>query len=173
MKCIKKSAILNIVRIVGDFFLKESVIIVDLVQTSVPFSSNYVGCVVLTQDKHILLQQRPEHFKAYPGYLCEFGGKIEKGESINEALVRELKEELGASVNLKDVRTFGAITELMSKHLELIHTFFWYDRLGSITGCYEGNPRYFDNVSEILELPKITDGLRWLLSQCQQQGLIK
>lgn len=153
--------------------MKENIIIVDLAKTSAPFNDNYVGCVVLTQDNRILLQQRPGHFSAYPGYLCEFGGKIEEGESISGALVRELREELGAKVNLNDVISFGAITELMSKHSELIHTFFWHDRLGSITGCYEGKPRYFDHVSEILELPKITDGLRWLLSQCQHQGLIK
>lgn len=153
--------------------MKKNVIVVDLAKISEPFRANYVGCVVLTKDKQILLQQRPENFSTYPGYICEFGGKIEEGESINGALVRELKEELGARVNLQDVISFGAITELMSNHTELIHTFFWHDRLGSITGCYEGNPRCFDKASEILELSKITDGLRWLLYQCQYQGLIK
>lgn len=153
--------------------MKENIIVVDLAKTQGRFKTHYVGCVVLTKDNQLLLQQRPKHFKVYPGYLCEFGGKIEEDESPKDALVRELKEELGGKVNLKDVISFGAISELMSKYRELIHTFFWYDRQGSITGCYEGEPRYFNNVSDILGLPKLTDGLRWLLSQCQNQGLIK
>ena len=153
--------------------MNENVTLVDPSKITKPFKAVYVGCLVLTANGQILLQQRPQHFVSYPGYLCEFGGKIEKGESPIDALVRELREELGAKVNIGDVVSFGAITELMSKHSELIYTFFWHDRFGSITGCYEGEARYFDNSSEILELPKITDGFRWLLSQCQNQGLIK
>ena len=60
--------------------MKESVIIIDLAKTSEHFKAHYVGCVVLTKDNQILLQQRPKHFITYPGYLCEFAGKIENGE---------------------------------------------------------------------------------------------
>lgn len=153
--------------------MKVNVTIVDPLNIPKPFKASYVGCVVLTENDEILLQQRPLSFITYPGYLCEFGGKIEEGEKPIDALSRELKEELGAKMCIEDVVSFGAITELMSKHSELIHTYFWHDRLGSITGCYEGEARYFDNASDILEFSKITDGLRWLLVQCQQQGLIK
>jgi 8-oxo-dGTP diphosphatase len=156
-----------------ELFVKENVIKVDLAKPHKHFQSHYIGCVVLTQDNQILLQQRPDYFSSYPGYLCEFGGKIEQGEEAEDALVREMKEELGAHVDLKDVTRFGAITELMSKHSELIHTFFWHDKLGSITGCYEGEPRYFNNAADILASPKLTDGLRWLVGQCKSQGLIK
>ena len=44
-----------------------------------------------------LLAQRPEG-KVYAGYWEFPGGKVEPGETVREALVRELQEELGISV---------------------------------------------------------------------------
>lgn len=151
----------------------KQMIIVEPQKANKKFDTTYVGCVVLTKDNTILLQQRPTHFLTYPDYVCEFGGKIEPGESPNDALVRELHEELGAQVTLEDVISFGAITESSSDYKELIYTFFWHDKYGSITGCYEGEPRYFNHASEILQLPKITDGLKWVIAQCLTQGLVK
>ena len=45
-----------------------------------------------------LLAQRPEG-KAYAGYWEFPGGKVEPGESLHQALVRELQEELGITVD--------------------------------------------------------------------------
>jgi len=53
-----------------------------------------VACAVVDPDMRILLAQRPEG-KAMAG-LWEFpGGKIEAGETPEDALIRELQEELG------------------------------------------------------------------------------
>src|SRR5579864_4212047 len=82
------------------------------------FTKRYVGCVILTKDQKITLQQRGKDWDHYPGYLAEFGGRIDLGETPKEALVRELKEELGAKVNLKDVVELGALTEDTSNHEE-------------------------------------------------------
>jgi 8-oxo-dGTP diphosphatase len=48
-------------------------------------------------DGQVLLAQRPAG-KAYAGYWEFPGGKIEPGESAQDALVRELQEELGVHV---------------------------------------------------------------------------
>jgi 8-oxo-dGTP diphosphatase len=53
-----------------------------------------VACALVDADGRVLIAQRPEG-KQLAG-LWEFpGGKLEAGESPEEALVRELREELG------------------------------------------------------------------------------
>ena len=54
--------------------------------------------VIEDEAGRILLSRRPEH--VHQGGLWEFpGGKLELGESLTTALVRELEEELGITVN--------------------------------------------------------------------------
>ena len=56
-----------------------------------------VACALVDSDNRILIAQRPEG-KQLAG-LWEFpGGKIEPGERPEQALIRELKEELGIDV---------------------------------------------------------------------------
>lgn len=56
-----------------------------------------VACALIDADGRILLAQRPEG-KALAG-LWEFpGGKLELGERPEDALIRELEEELGIAV---------------------------------------------------------------------------
>ena len=53
-----------------------------------------VACALVDADRRVLIAQRPEG-KAMAG-LWEFpGGKLEPGETPEEALIRELQEELG------------------------------------------------------------------------------
>lgn len=56
------------------------------------------AAVMLRADgSEFLLAQRPEG-KVYAGYWEFPGGKVEPGESVREALIRELHEELGITV---------------------------------------------------------------------------
>lgn len=53
--------------------------------------------IVQNQAQKILVALRPEH--KYLGGLWEFpGGKVDMGESVEQALVRELMEEVGIQV---------------------------------------------------------------------------
>jgi 8-oxo-dGTP diphosphatase len=55
-----------------------------------------VACALVDPDRRVLIAQRPEG-KSLAG-LWEFpGGKLEIGESPEDALIRELSEELGIS----------------------------------------------------------------------------
>jgi 8-oxo-dGTP diphosphatase len=56
-----------------------------------------VACALIDVDGRVLICQRPEG-KQLAG-LWEFpGGKVEQGETPEDALIRELKEELGIDV---------------------------------------------------------------------------
>ncbi|MEO6280942.1 NUDIX domain-containing protein [Roseateles sp.] len=53
--------------------------------------------VLVAADGQFLLTSRPEG-KVYAGYWEFPGGKVEVGESIEQALARELREELGIEI---------------------------------------------------------------------------
>lgn len=58
-----------------------------------------VACALVDADGRVLISQRPEG-KQLAG-LWEFpGGKVEKGETPEEALVRELAEEIGVETKV-------------------------------------------------------------------------
>lgn len=132
------------------------------------FKRNYVGCIVFTKDRKILLQQRPENWRTFPGCLATFGGEIESGELPLDALQRELKEELGAILDINNVISLGSITEAITNYSELIYAYFWHDKNGTITGCYECKPKYYDTVSEALTHTKIMEDVKWMLKECQK-----
>ena len=54
--------------------------------------------VLIREDGRMLLSSRPEG-KPYAGYWEFPGGKLEKGETVHQALARELNEELGLAVS--------------------------------------------------------------------------
>lgn len=54
--------------------------------------------VLIKSDQSILLGQRPEG-KPYAGYWEFPGGKIETGETLLQALRRELQEEINITIN--------------------------------------------------------------------------
>jgi 8-oxo-dGTP diphosphatase len=61
-----------------------------------------VGVLIRRSDDALLLSTRPEG-KAYAGFWEFPGGKIEAGETVEEALRRELQEELGITIEGAEV----------------------------------------------------------------------
>ncbi|PZP56947.1 MAG: NUDIX hydrolase [Micavibrio aeruginosavorus] len=123
------------------------------------FTKHLADCVILTHDNKILMQQHLESWGKYAGVLNLFGGHVEEGETIIQALIRELHEELGAIVEPSDVIFLGAVTEDETNHTELVHVHFWHDKENTITGCYEAEDRRYDTIGEALAHPK-NHGLR-------------
>ena len=63
----------------------------------------FVSAIILSNDTgEILLAQRPKG-KAFADFWEFPGGKIEKNEKAEDALIRELKEELDITINKKNI----------------------------------------------------------------------
>jgi len=54
---------------------------------------------VLIVGQRVLVEKRREDNEADPGHVMLPGGHVEKGESLEEALKREMKEELGIVID--------------------------------------------------------------------------
>ena len=128
--------------------------------------------VILTHDGRILMQYRPPDWPSFPNVISLFGGHVEAHESVVAALVRELAEELGAKVHPDDVVALGAVSEDFTKHQELVHLYFWHDKNGTITGCYEAEARFYATVQDIVQQPNLMEYAAWALRQAQQRNLI-
>ncbi|SDH10406.1 8-oxo-dGTP diphosphatase MutT [Winogradskyella thalassocola] len=73
-----------------------------------------VAAAIIQKDNKIFIARRSPH--KHLGGLWEFpGGKIEEGETDEECLYRELQEELGITINVKEffmnnIHNYGNIT---------------------------------------------------------------
>lgn len=66
-----------------------------------------VTLAFFVEDKKILLAMKKRGFGA--GKWNGYGGKLDEGETVTEAAVREIKEESGAQVAEGDLKHMGAI----------------------------------------------------------------
>ena len=107
--------------------------------------TDVVAALIWDRDKRFMICQRPAH-KAR-GLLWEFvGGKVEPGETPEEALVRECREELDVTIQVGELYT--QVTHVypdLTVHLSLFHASIREGRPQKL----EHNDIRFINPSEI------------------------
>jgi len=129
------------------------------------FKSYNADCIILTHDNKLLMQKRSNDWKKFPNAVCFFGGHGEKGEQPLATVQREIHEELGVRPQAQDLKLIGAVSESITNHMEAIYIYVWHDKNQQITGCYEGDPIYFDTIDEALAHPEIMDYAVWALNR--------
>jgi 8-oxo-dGTP diphosphatase len=81
-----------------------------------------VVAAIIKYNNKILCVQRGENKYEYISYKYEFpGGKIEKGESLKETVIREINEEL--KMLIKPEEAFITVTHQYPDFLLTMHTF--------------------------------------------------
>lgn len=104
-----------------------------------------VGMVLNGND--ILIARRPDHL--HQGGLWEFpGGKVEEGESVQQALARELEEEVGI---LADTGSMEPLTQLEFDYgdkVVLLDTWLCLAFTGEAHGK-EGQPIEWVNIKDL------------------------
>jgi 8-oxo-dGTP pyrophosphatase MutT (NUDIX family) len=99
--------------------------------------SRFVGIILVNVEAKVLLQLRSEDDYLYPNCWTLPGGRVEEGESLEQALLREVKEELGFDLRVYDL--FKTIVE---------------NSLSETTERYI----YWGNISERIENLKLGEG---------------
>ena len=62
-----------------------------------------VVAAIIFREGKVMSVQRPEHTREYVSLKWEFpGGKVEVGEGLEEALVREIREELSVDIEVSE-----------------------------------------------------------------------
>lgn len=112
---------------------------------------NIVASPVIYKDKFLLIKRVKE---PYLDMWCLPGGKIEYGETIEEAISREIKEESG--LDIKFIALRGMVEEILYKGKSKIgHFFIWVcetkAKKDTAQTKHEGEVRWFTKA----ELPKI------------------
>ena len=131
---------------------------------------SFTSCIIFHQAE-ILLQRRNAASFRFPFYISAFGGKVESYESPQQAVIRELKEELGIEVNANNLTYLGAVLECETNFTEPVFQYFLkYD--DGIANCFEGEIAKFKNIEDVFSQKKIMSDVKWALEKCKSLKLL-
>ena len=97
-------------------------------------------CIIHQHPKILLGMKKRGHGE---GKWNGFGGKVEEGETIEEATKREMKEESG--VEVEEINKLGVLDFVYQNGLEImeVHIFYAREFKGSPIESEEMKPRWF------------------------------
>ena len=109
-----------------------------------------VLCYLFKGDDVLLLFRNKKKNDINEGKWIGIGGHIENGESPEQALVREVKEETNLRINTYQFR--GILYFINGDYEEMIYLYSSSDFSGELKECDEGTLQYF-NKNEMFDLP--------------------
>jgi mutator protein MutT len=110
----------------------------------------------------VLLFQR-DHSDIGGGYWEFPGGKVEKGESDAQALIRELEEEISIRVQVRDFLGTSNLTSPNGRQFEL-RVYFVEGPIGEIKLLEHLGMKWISE--QTLVLPEVAEGDRPLMAPC-------
>jgi 8-oxo-dGTP diphosphatase len=122
--------------------------------------TRYGAVAVVVREDRLLVIRRSQHVVA-PGMFCFPGGGIEAGESEEQAVVRELQEELGCAV-LPVRRIWESVSSWG------VHLAWWISEMGPETEIVpnplEVESAHWLTLDELAELPNQLESNRQFVS---------
>jgi 8-oxo-dGTP diphosphatase len=124
-------------------------------------------CYIEKDNKILLLHRTKKEDDIHEGKWIGVGGKIEQGETPEECIIREVKEETGLiikSPNLNGVMTFPKFKDNEDWYVFL---FTANDFEGELIECNEGDLKWVEK-SKVLDMPTWEGDLiflSWLLEK--------
>jgi 8-oxo-dGTP pyrophosphatase MutT (NUDIX family) len=68
---------------------------------------NAVAAIIVVEGQYLLQLRDAKPAIFFPAHWGCFGGGVDPGETVEQAMVRELEEELGARIGIGDMRYFS------------------------------------------------------------------
>lgn len=104
---------------------------------------------VIEKDGNLLFGQKKENIGPYPNTWHLIGGGVNDGESLKDALAREINEEAGIKVEITNSLGFDEDYE-PNKHSEMTHYIFLTFRARYISGEIKAD----DDIEKLEWIPK-------------------
>ena len=98
---------------------------------------------ILTKDGKFLVEKRRDDDDADPGYVEIPGGHVREGESLEDALRREMKEEMGIQVEKMKLVSKSLATATNGER-QRIH-YFHVEQWNGIIGSKEAEKVYWES----------------------------
>lgn len=128
---------------------------------------NTTTCYIEKDGKYLMLHRVKKKNDMNEGKWIGVGGKFEEGESPEECLVREVKEETGLILNSYELRCI--VTYVSDKYeTEQMYVFTSSDFKGKLIECDEGTLEWI-NKENILDL-NIWEGDKFFIEKMQKDN---
>lgn len=118
-----------------------------------------VLCYLKKDNQYLFMLRNKEKNDLNEGKWIGIGGHIEPGETKEEALIREVKEETGFTIKSFSYR--GEILFINNDYQEIMYVFTSDDFIGEMIECDEGELSWIDK-DKILDL-NLWEGDRYFL----------
>lgn len=126
---------------------------------------NTTTCYIEEDGKYLMLHRVKKKNDMNKGKWIGVGGKFEEGESPEECLIREVKEETGLNLNSYELKCI--VTYVSNRYeSEQMYVFTSSDFNGKLIECNEGNLEWIDK-DKILNL-NIWEGDKLFIDKIQK-----
>ena len=123
-----------------------------------------VVCYLEKGEKVLMLYRNKKKNDMNGGKYIGVGGHVEENESIDEAVIREVKEE--TNLDIVSLVYYGKIIFDIDNFMEEMYVYTSSEFIGSICECDEGTLYWIDK-SKMLEVP-LWEGDKYFLELIQK-----